>query len=97
MYIFFPRRLDPILDGGEGNKNTVVPPEMPTGGAVGKAVIDDESNGKFDDRIGIVRLEWSDVGGIDIEMFVAFAAIVVRESQDDFDGTISIVIAEVSE
>jgi len=34
---------------------------------------------------------------MDVEIFFAFAAIMVRISQNDFDETIGIVIAEVSE
>jgi hypothetical protein len=38
-----------------------------------------------------------DRGRIDAEVFFTFTAVVVGKSQVDFDGTIGIVIAEVSE
>jgi len=36
---FSPRSLNPILDGGEGNEDPVVTPEVPTGVAIGQAVL----------------------------------------------------------
>ena len=75
----------------------MIAPEMPTGGAVRQTVIDDQSDGKFDDGIRVIGFEWSDRGRIDAEVFFTFTAVVVGKSQVDFDGTIGIAIAEVSE
>jgi len=33
------------LDGGEGDEDAVIPPQMPAGGLIGQAVLDDEPHG----------------------------------------------------
>jgi len=44
-YAFFSRRLNPFLEGGEGNKNSVIAPESPTGLAIGRAVFGNPAYG----------------------------------------------------
>ena len=75
----------------------MISPEMPTGNAVRQAVIDNESDSKFDDRVRVIGLEGSDGGGIDVEASFALATIVPRVSQNDFDRSTAIGIAEMSE
>src|SRR6266705_1650848 len=54
--VFFPRRLDPVRDRRPGGKDAVVPPEMPTRGPIGEAVLDDQSHGGPLDPEGVTGL-----------------------------------------
>ena len=50
----FSPRLDPILDGGKGHKDTVVLPQVPAGRAVGHAVFDHQPHCQIDHAMGVV-------------------------------------------
>ena len=70
--LFFPRGLDPILNGGPRNKNAVVAPrEVPTGHAIGHVVLNDQSHGRLLYPVGILALERGEVG------------LIGREESDD--------------
>jgi hypothetical protein len=51
--LFFPRLLHPVLDGGIRDEDTVIPPQVPTGGAIGQAVLDDEADGQTLNAVGV--------------------------------------------
>jgi len=55
----------------------VIPPKMPTGFAVGQAILDNEAEGKFDHGVRIIGFRRSDVGGVDGEMLVALTAVML--------------------
>ena len=76
--LFFPRRLDPILDRGPGDKDTMVAPQMPRGGAVRQAVLDDAADGGGDDAVGVVAVGHGQVQHVDVEVVAATAAVVLR-------------------
>src|SRR5271154_6059284 len=61
---FFPRGLDPILDGGPRDKDAVVTPQMPTGHAIGEAVLDYQSHGGLLHPVGVMTLGRGQVGQI---------------------------------
>ena len=60
--LFFPRGLDPILDGGPRNKNAVVAPQVPTGHAIGHVVLNHQSHGRLLYPVGVLALERGEVG-----------------------------------
>ena len=68
---------------------------MPTCLSVGQAVFNDEANGKFDDGVRVIGFRRSKVGGVDGEMFLTLAAIMLGIVQNDFDGTTGDRITEV--
>jgi hypothetical protein len=61
---FFPPGLHPVPDGGEGDEDAVVAPEVPTGGLIGEAVLDDESDGQGHDPMGVAGPGRGQVGHI---------------------------------
>jgi len=83
------------LDGGEGNENPMIPPEMPTGTAVGQTIVDDESNGKFNDSVRVIGLRRSEVSHINGEECLTFTTVVKGVSHDDFDRATGKGIAEL--
>jgi hypothetical protein len=68
---------------------------MPTGLPIGQTIVDDEPNGKFDDRDRVIGFWRSDVGGIDVEVFVTLTTIMHGISQMKIDGPCRVVIAEM--
>src|SRR5438132_296087 len=91
---FFRRGLDPVLDGGVGDEDAVVPPEVPTDVAVGQAVFGDQTDGPLLDAAGVAAVGQSQVGEIDGETTAAAEAALAGESDNQFDGA---GIAEVME
>ena len=53
---FFPGRLDPVLDGGKGDENPVIAPEVPGRRLVGQAILGDEADGQLLDTAGVKAL-----------------------------------------
>src|SRR5205809_7584961 len=62
--LFFPRRLDPVRDRRPGDKDAVVPPQVPTGGPIWEAVLDDQSHGGLFDPQGVTGLGQVPVGHV---------------------------------
>ena len=92
---FFSRRLNPFLEGREGNNDSMVSPESPTGISIGRAIFDDKAEGGIDHLFGVVRAGLGDVGKVNVKVGFAFTAIVNGVPQDDVDGTTGVDIAEV--
>jgi len=65
------------LDSGERDKDAVVAPQMPTGGLIGQAVLDDESHGQGDDAMGIMGPRHGVVGHVCVEVFAAVGAAML--------------------
>jgi hypothetical protein len=66
------------LDGGEGDKNTVVAPQMPTGGLIRQAVLHNESHGQGDDAMGVMGLGQGVVGHVRVEVLPTVRATMLR-------------------
>ena len=92
--VFFPRLLDPVLYGGEGNEDPMVTPKSPTGIAVGRAVFNVKADGNINNLFRVVRAGLGDVGEVNVKVGFTLAAIVNGVSQDDVDGTTGVDIAE---
>ncbi len=94
---FFPPGLHPVLDRGIGDEDAMIPPEVPAGGLVGQAVLDDEADGRGDDPLGVMAAGIGPVGAVGVEIPAAHGAVVLRVGQDDLAGPPSDAIAEVVE
>src|SRR5262245_32018252 len=75
---FFPPGLHPVLDGGEGDENPMVAPQVPTGGLVRQAVLDDEPHGQRDDAVRVAGLGQRVLGGVRREVAAAAGAVMLR-------------------
>jgi hypothetical protein len=95
--LFFPSGLDPILNGGIGDENAVVTPQVPAGGLVGQAVFDDKADGPLLDAARIPAVRQSQVGDITGETTATVEATMAGVSDDQIDGAIGPRIAEVME
>jgi hypothetical protein len=83
------------LNGGEGNKNPVIAPQMPAGSLIGQAILDDESHGEGNDAMGIEGFGRSILGGVRIKESVALGTAVLRISEFDVTGSTSNEVAHV--
>jgi hypothetical protein len=98
LSIFFsPRRLDPVLDGGVGDENPVVAPQVPTGNLVGQAIFGDQTDGPLLDTASVSAVWQRQVGNIDGKATAAVEAAVARESDHQFNRTVGPGIPEVVE
>jgi len=93
--LFFPRVLHPVLEGGEGDEDAVVPPQVPTGGAVGQSVFDDETDGQPLDPVGVRGPGCGQVGQVGGETTAAASAAVSGERDEEVDGVSGACVAEV--
>jgi hypothetical protein len=98
LSIFFsPGRLHPILDGGPGDKDAVVTPEVPTGCSVGQAVFGNKTDSQLLDAAGVQAVGQRQVGHVTGEATTAVEAAMAGESDDQVNGAVRAGIAEVME
>jgi len=95
--LFFPRVLDPVLDGGVGDEDPMITPEVPTGGAIRQSVLDDQTDGQPLDAAGIQALGRGEVGQVGGEATAATATAMPREGNEQVAGPLGAGIAEVME
>src|SRR5947209_3194447 len=94
---FFPPGLDPVLDRGVGDEDAVVTPEVPSGGAVGEAVLDDQTDSGVDDPAGVVTPGVGQVGYVGVEVASARGAVVSGVEHDEVPRPACERVAEVVE
>src|SRR3990170_2776354 len=92
---FFPPSLHPVLNRGVGHKDAMVPPEMPTGCAVGQSVLDHQTHGHRNDAMGVVALGQSQVRHVHIEIALALTAIMLRVHNENIARPFPHQVAEV--
>ena len=92
---FFPPGLHPVLDGGEGDEDAVVAPEMPTGDLIGQAVFHHQADGHGDDPGGVMAAWWGEVGHSGVEVAVASGAVVLGVSNVEAAWAVAEKAAEV--
>ena len=59
----------------------MIAPQMPTGGLIRQAVLDDESHGERNDAMGVVSLGQGVFGRVRVEMFSAGRATMLRVNE----------------
>jgi hypothetical protein len=94
---FFPSRLDPVLDGGVGNEDAVIAPQVPTGNLVGQAIFSDQTDGPLLDTTSVSAVRQCQVGEIDGKAAATVEAAMTRESDNQVNRTIGTRITEVVE
>src|SRR5260370_6055189 len=95
--LFSPGGLDPILEGGKGDKDAVVAPQVPTGSLVGQAIFGDQADGPLLDTTRVLAVRQSQVGKITGEATATAEAAVAGEGDDQVDRAIRPNIPEVME
>jgi hypothetical protein len=60
--LFFPRGLDPVLDGRVGDEDAMVAPEVPGSDPIGQTVLDDQADSPLLDAASVQTLGQGQVG-----------------------------------
>ena len=63
-WIFSPRVLHPVLDGGVGDEDAMISPQVPTGRPIRQTVLRDEAHGQLLDATGVEALGECEVGQV---------------------------------
>src|SRR5262245_32631732 len=92
---FSPGGLDPVLDGGKGDEDAVVAPQVPGSGLVGQAVLGDQPDGQVLDAARVVAPGQGQVGGVGGEVEVTGRAVVPGEGDDQINGASGAAVAQV--
>jgi hypothetical protein len=92
---FSPRCLNPVLDGGVGDKDAVVTPEVPTGVAVGQTIFRDKTDGTPLDAASVQAVGQRQVRDVTGEAAAAVEAAMAGESDNEVNGAVSAGVAEV--
>src|SRR5690349_8860644 len=92
---FFPRGLDPVLDGGVRDEDAVVAPQVPRGGLVGQAILGDQPHGPLLDAPGVLAVGQRQVGKIAGEAAATAEATMAGEGDNQVNGAVGPSIPEV--
>jgi len=92
---FFSPSLHPILDGGKGDKHSVVPPQVPTRWAVGQAVLDHEPYRQINHAVRVLTARWCQIGQVRIEILATLGAVMLRIRDHEITRTPQVEIAQV--
>src|SRR5262249_56457779 len=94
---FSPGGLDPVLDGGEGDEDPVVAPQVPLGRLVRQPALGDEPDGQVLDAAGVAALGPGQVGQLGREEEVTVGAVMPGEGDDEVDGAAGPWVAQVAQ
>jgi hypothetical protein len=92
---FFSPSLHPILDRGKGDKDAVVPPQMPAGRTVGQAIFDDKSHCQIDHAMGVLTPRWRQLREVRIEVLLTFRTVMLRIRDHEIPRTPYVEIPQV--
>src|SRR5258708_24261273 len=75
--LFFPRRLDPVLDRCKRDEDAMVAPEVPGGSAVRQAILHHASHGSRHNAVGVMTIGHGQIQHVGVEVMVAVPEIVL--------------------
>src|SRR5215467_1720251 len=92
---FFPPSLDPVLDRGKRDKNTMVAPQVPTRWAVGQAVLDHEPDRQINHPMGILTAGWRQIREVGVKVLATLRTVMLRIRDHEIPWTPEVEIAQV--
>jgi hypothetical protein len=92
---FFPPSLNPILDRGKGNEDSVVSPQVPTRWTIGHAIFDHDAHRQIDDAVSIMTTRWGQIREVGVKVLATFRTVVLRIRDDEITRTPQVEIAQV--
>jgi hypothetical protein len=92
---FFPGGLDPVLDGGVGDEDAVVAPQVPTGSLVGQAVFGHQTDSHPLDAAGVQALGQGQVRQVDAEAATAVGAAMLGVGDNKVDRAARVGVAQI--
>src|SRR6266567_7532790 len=93
--LFSPPGLDPVPDGGMGDEDAVVPPQVPGGSPAGQAVLGDQADGHALHAPRVEALGQGQVREVDGEAATAAEAALSGEGDDQVNRAVGTRIAQV--
>src|SRR5919199_6245222 len=75
---FFPPSVAPVLDGGKGDQDAVVAPEVPARRAVGHTGLDHEPDRPLNPTMGLRTARWGQSGEVRVQVRAARRTGVLR-------------------
>src|SRR4029434_3072509 len=94
---FFSPRLDPVLDGRKGHKDTVVAPEVPTRWPVGQAVFDHELHGEVYHAVGVLTAGRCQIGEVRTKVLATLRTVMLGIGHQQIARTPQVEIPQVME
>src|SRR6516165_1044918 len=92
---FPPSCLDPVLYGGVGDEDSVVAPQVPTGGLVGQAVFGHQADSHPLDAASVQAFGQGQVRQINAEVAAAVGAAMLGVGDNQIDRATRVGIAQV--
>src|SRR5437868_2232290 len=74
---FFSPSLDPVLNRGEGDKDAVVAPQVPTRWAVRQAVLNHEPHRQSDHAVGILTARWRQIAAVGTKVLATLRTVML--------------------
>jgi hypothetical protein len=75
---FFSPSLDPVLDRGKRDKDTVVSPEVPTRRPIGQAVLDHQPYRQINHAVRVLTAGWRQIGEVRVKVLATLRTVVLR-------------------
>jgi hypothetical protein len=75
---FFSPSLDPVLDRGKRDKDTVVAPEVPTRRPIGSAVLDHQPYRQINHAVRVLTAGWHQIGEVRVKVRATLRTVVLR-------------------
>jgi len=92
---FFSPRLAPVLDRGKGDKDAVVAPQVPTGWAVGQAVLDHQPHRQIEHAVRVVTGRGRQIREVGAQVRATLRTVMLRIRDDKIPRTPEVEIAQV--
>src|SRR5215471_5734284 len=94
---FFSPRLAPVLDRGKRDKDTVVAPEVPAGGTVRQAILDNEPHGEVHHTVGVLTAGWCQIGEVGAKVLATLRTVMLGIGHQQITRTPQVEIAQIME
>src|SRR5262249_52944043 len=91
----FPPSLYPVLDGGKGDKDAVVTPEVPARRTVGQAVLDHEPDRQSHHAVRVLSAGWRQIREVRVKVLATLRTVMLRIRDDKIPRTPEVEIAQV--
>jgi hypothetical protein len=94
---FFSPSLDPVLNRGEGDKDAVVAPQVPTRWAVGHAVLNHEPHRQIDHAVGILTARGRQIGEVGTKVLATLRTVMLGIGHQQIPRTPYVEIPQIME
>src|SRR5690349_5620241 len=92
---FFSPSLNPVLDRGKRDKDSVVAPQVPASGPVGQAILDHEPYGEVHHAVGVLTAGWGQIGEVGAKVLATLRTVMLGIRDEQITRTPHVEIAQV--